>query len=96
MSPRLSCTERRLSGAKGNDNEDAPGRNGDGANEAERYKRISVAISAPAERNIETAGNEPILSWHFRRTTPFDTLIIVIILVAGLGVIGRSQRSAHA
>ena len=50
----------------------------------------------PAERNIESAGNEPILSWHFRRATPFDTLIIVIILVAGLGVIGRSQRSAHA
>ena len=58
--------------------------------------RISAAISALAERNIETAGNGPILSWHFRRATPFDTLIIVIILVAGLGVIGRSQRSAHA
>jgi len=29
MSPRLSCTERRSGGAKGNDNEDARGRNGD-------------------------------------------------------------------
>ena len=26
----------------------------------------------------------------------FDTMVIVIILVAGLGVIGRSQGSAHA
>jgi hypothetical protein len=57
---------------------------------------LSVSVSAPAERNIKTAGNEPILSWHLRRATPFDTLIIVIILVAGLGVIGRSQRCAHA
>jgi hypothetical protein len=32
----------------------------------------------------------------WRRATPFDTMIIVIILVAGLGVIGCSQGSAHA
>ena len=32
----------------------------------------------------------------WRRATPFDTMTIVIILVAGLGVIGRSQCSAHA
>jgi hypothetical protein len=33
---------------------------------------------------------------HFRRATPFDTLIIVIILVAGQGMISRSQHTARA
>jgi hypothetical protein len=45
---------------------------------------------------IELLEKEPSLSWHFRRATPFDTLIIVIILVAGLGMIDRSQHTAHA
>jgi hypothetical protein len=33
---------------------------------------------------------------RWRRATRFDTMIIVMILVPGLGVIGPSQCSAHA
>jgi hypothetical protein len=55
-----------------------------------------VSIGYPRWRSRNPAKPDVKDSKDGRRATPFDTMITVIILIAGLGVIGRSQCSAHA
>ena len=57
--------------------------------------RVLLAIDADC-RGAKRGVGQDSAEMRWRRATPFDTMIIVRILVAGLGVIGRSQCSAYA
>ena len=57
--------------------------------------RVLLAIDADRRGAIRGVGQEA-AETRWRRATPSDTMIIVRILVAGLGVIGRSQCSVYA
>jgi hypothetical protein len=57
--------------------------------------RVPLAIDAD-RRGAERCVGQVSAPTRWRRATRFDTMIIVMILVPGLGVIGRSQCSAHA
>jgi hypothetical protein len=54
-----------------------------------------LAIDAD-RRGAERCVGQVSAQTRSRRATRFDTMIIVMILVPGLGVIERSQCSAHA
>jgi len=53
-------------------------------------------LSTPIVVALNAGSGNQAAKTKWRWATPFYTMIIVTILVAGLGVIGRSQGSAHA